>query len=223
MAQSFFNLLLAKIPETYGRWIEWANGQLSPVHGSILIDPTGASIQAGNPLAVKGQILRASVTFTRPATTTPYSVGDLIANNETAGNVVPVVVDLGVKEALIRGLDMSTADTAFPAGTTIRWHVFDAAPTYGVGDNGAAAMSVPGVGAIGCTGRQIGYIDVTVDTWLAAKAVGQGLPSSGTQDIHFVSPDGVSTSVWLVPEVRTAFTPASGAASFTAGLVGIAA
>lgn len=222
MAQSFFNKLLSTIPATVGRWIEWADGQVTPVHGSILIDPAGASIQAGNPLAVKGQILRASVTFTRPATTTLYSVGDLIANNETAGNVVALEVDLGVTEALIRGLDMLTTDTAFPAGTTIRWHVFDAAPIYGVGDNGPAAMSVPGVGAIGGTGRQIGYVDVTIDTWLSAKAVGQGLPSSGTQDLHFVSPDGVSTSVWPVPEAKVAFTPAS-AASFTAGVVGIAA
>jgi len=222
MAAGFFGKALSTLLTTNAMWIEWASGMVSPTHGAILVDPTGISIDGSNPLAVKGQILRASASFTRPATTTAYLVGDLIANNETAGSVTPIVIDLGVKEALIRGLDFSTSNTAFPASTTIRFHVFDALPTYGVGDNGAAALSVAGVGAIGCTGNRLGYIDVTVDTWLAAKAVGQGLPASGTSDLHFVSPDGTSTSVWLVPEVKTAFTPAS-AATITADLVGIAA
>lgn len=222
MANEFFNLLLSKIPATLGRWIIWANGQLSPVNASILVDDAGASIDKTNPLAVKGHIFRASASFTRPANTTAYSVGDLMADNVTAGSVTPMVIDLGVTEALIRGLDMEDSNTSFPAATTIRFHLFDAAPTFTVGDNGPAAMSAPGVGAIGCAGHRIGYIDVTVDTWLAAKACGQGFPSSGTSDIHFVSPDGVSTRVWLVSEVKTGFTPAS-ASTITAGLVGVAA
>lgn len=223
MAAGFFTKTLSTLLSSSARWIEWSDGSQAPVHGAILVDTSGAAVGGGaNPLAVKGSILRASASFTRPANTDAYAVGDLIANSTTAGSVVAVVVDLGVTQALIRGLDMTTSNTSFPAGTTIRWHVFDAVPTYGVGDNGAAALSSSGAGQIGCSGHHLGYIDVTPDTWLAAKATGQGIPSSGTSDIHFVSPDGTSTSVWLVPEVKTAFTPASGS-TITADLVGIAA
>lgn len=222
MAQNFIRVLLAQIPATVARWIEWADGALSPVHASILVDPDGASIDGGNPLAVKGRIFRASASFTRPLDTTAYAVGDLIANSTTAGDVVPVAFDLGVTEALIRGLDLHTTNTAIPASVTIRAHLFDAVPTFDAGDNDASGLSTSGVGAVGCSGRHIGYIDVTPDTWLKTKASGQGGPSSGTVDIHFVSPDGASTTVWVVFEARTAFPPASGSV-LTGGLVGIAA
>ncbi len=173
-------------------------------------------------IPVKGGEFHKYATFNRPADTTAYAVGDLLANSTTAGSVTPVYVDLGITNAIIRGADMSATNTAWPASTTIRWHVFDSLPTYGVGDNGAAFPTSPGAGQIGCSGHRLGYIDVTPDVWLTNRAVGHGTPTSPPTDIHFVSPDSVQTGVWVVPEVRTAFTPAS-ATTFVVGLFGLAA
>lgn len=146
------------------------------IAAQMLVDQDGTPLASAGALAVKGALVNALTTLTRPATTTAYSVGDLIANSETAGSVAAVAVYLGVTQALIRGLDMSSSNTSFPAGVTIRWHLFDTMPTLGTGDNGAAFPTAAGAGQITSAGKHLGYIDVTPDVWLANKAVGHGVP-----------------------------------------------
>lgn len=162
---------------------------------------------------VRSNIIRAHAQLTRDANTTAYSVGDLMANSATAAQVTPLSIDLGVTKALIREMTIHVFNTAFPAGTTIRWHLFSQQPSYGVGDNAGAFPTSPGAGQIGCNGDHLGYFDITPDVWLTDRVAGRARPTSPDgMDIHFVSPDGASTKVWLVPEARSIWTPAASSA-----------
>jgi hypothetical protein len=88
---------------------------------------------------VQGQaIIFQATAVTRPNDTTAYSVGDLLANNTTAGSVTPITLTLGRLTNLggiLRRLRLMTTDANF-FNATVRVHLFRDSPTLGVGDNG---------------------------------------------------------------------------------------
>ena len=88
--------------------------------------------------------MSARAQFTRPANTTAYTAGDLVANDTTVGNVVPLQFSLPaagrrrsgkVKNARLQ----KSSNTATNA--TFRLHLFTVAKTLTNGDNGALVVN----------------------------------------------------------------------------------
>lgn len=164
-----------------------------------------------NPMPVAaGRVqLVAAAAMTRPADTTAYASGDLLANSTTAGSVVPLEFTIGDgASGMIRRVRLRTSRTS--GGTTnamFRLHLYRAAPTPANGDNGAFSTNQ--------AASYLGAFDVTVDSQFTDGAAGNGLPLAGSE-IGFQLPAG-TTSLRGLLEVRAAYTPVSGE-QFTAAL-----
>lgn len=148
--------------------------------------------------AVKSNVI------TRPADTTVYAVGDLVANSTTAGSVTPfslatVVNPINtfytnsgrIDRCRIRKTGVSVANASF------RVHFYSAAPTVSNGDNGAWLSSIT---------DYVGACDVTVDRVFTNGSEGTGLPLSGS-GIVFSLPSG--STLYALVEARGAYTPVS--------------
>ena len=145
---------------------------------------------------------RQSASFTRPADTTAYASGDLVANNVTAGSVAPM--QFAAKRPGASQRILSAALHKSGNGVTnaaFRLHLFSASPGVANGDNGAFVPSA-------LTGY-LGAIDVTVDLAGTVGAVGSGVPRTGvaTSILSVASATGV---IFGLLEARGAYTPASG-------------
>lgn len=86
------------------------------------------------------QIWNVSASFTRPADTTAYTAGDLIANSTTAGSVVPMSFPISGNSQ--PGMTRITRVRIVKSNTTatlsqFRLHLYAASPTAANGDNGA--------------------------------------------------------------------------------------
>lgn len=143
---------------------------------------------------------RRTASFTRPADTTQYAVGDLVANNVIAASVSAVEIPAArfpggngsVKAVAIAKSAASVTASAF------RVHLFSQAPTAGVGDNAAFAVT---------NGRAKGYlgsVDVTV-----GQALGDGAQGRAVCDLQFDT-ERPSTSLFALLEARGTYTPAIG-------------
>lgn len=156
------------------------------------------------------KIISASA-FTRPADTTAYASGDLVANSTTAGSVVPitfagVVRNTGYRSVIRRaGIQPSQA---LLANGTFRLHLFTSLPTVTNGDNGA--LDVPTNLA-----TYLGWFEMV----LAIIGTGQGafgwssaVATAASDKPAFLSVN--STSLFALLEARAAYVPAS-AQTFT--------
>jgi hypothetical protein len=147
------------------------------------------------PLIVDGS------TLTRPADTTAYAFGDLVANSTTAGSVTPGTI------AAARGNDLPGTALRMrlqKSGATItnaifRVHLYNSSPTVTNGDNGAWVSTQSGY---------IGSFDVTIDKAFSSGSIGIGVPTIGST-LAFVPASGATTLYYLI-EARAAYTPASG-------------
>lgn len=149
-----------------------------------------------------------SASFTRPADTTAYASGDLVANSTTAGEVVPLSLAAARTAAgsgLIRRVRLRKTGTSV-TNAVFRVHLYNALPTPSNGDNGAWLTSA--------SASYLGAFDVTVDRAFSDGAVGTGAPLVGA-DIAFKLASG--TSVYALVEARGAYTPVS-AETFTVAL-----
>lgn len=155
-----------------------------------------------------------SANFTRPADTTQYAVGDLVANSTTAGNVValkfaPVVNTVGnaVRIEAARIFKSGTGTTS----ASFRLHLYEASPgTPANGDNGAWSTA----------GKDYaGAIDVVVDRVFTDGAFGRGLPLTNTP-MTFL-PGAGEKAVYGLLEARGTYTPGN-AEVFTVTLEGYA-
>lgn len=139
--------------------------------------------------------------FTRPADTTAYASGDLVANSTTAGSVVAlsfanVTLQTGYK-ARIKRIGLKSSGTAVTNGS-FRIHLFDGGtvPTVANGDNGAIAIATNIVGYLGS--MDIAYT-------LAGAAGAMGWSAAGEINFSSVSSKNLSGLI----EARGAYTPAS--------------
>lgn len=128
--------------------------------------PVIASANENHIGKVSGSILNPSSAFTRPADTTAYSSGDLVANNTVAGNVTPMQFTAA---RVAEGSFMIRRARMYKSGTSIttaafRLHLYKAAPTVTNGDNGVFSSS----GAA----SYIGALDITVDQAFTDGAFG---------------------------------------------------
>jgi hypothetical protein len=147
--------------------------------------------------AIGGHTGRVTGTFTRPADTTAYASGDLVANSTTAGSVTPVSFTISrttgaggmIRRARIRKSGTSITNSQF------RLHLYSASPTVTNGDNGTWLSDN--------AANYIGGFDVTIDKAFSDGASGNGLPTVGSE-INFTS-----DTIYGLLEARAAYTPAS--------------
>jgi hypothetical protein len=152
-------------------------------------------------ISVGGLCARVSTTFNRPANTTAYATGQLVANNTVAGSVTVLAFDAArfvggtgqILRARIRKSSPNLTNASF------RLHLFRAAPVVGSGDG--AAMSITGAA------EYFGALDVTVDQAFTDGAVGIGVPVAGPLMIFATVAD--SQMLYGVLEARGAYVPAS--------------
>lgn len=138
-----------------------------------------------------------SATVTRPADTTAYASGDLVANSTTAGSVTPLSFDnfarAGAHSKIRRvRIDASKADVT---NASFRVHFYGSSPTVANGDNGAISSTQSG---------WLGSVDVTV-----GQLFSDGASGAATAEIN-----AKATTIYALIEARAAYTPAS-AGTFT--------
>ena len=139
--------------------------------------------------------------FTRPADTTAYASGDLVANSTTAGSVAPISVAAARVNAgtgMIRRVRLTTSSTS-TTNASFRVHFYKTSPTFTNGNNGAWLTT---------ESTYLGSCDVTVDKAFSNGAKGIGAPNTGVE-INFDA--GAATqNIYAVIEARAAYTPTSG-------------
>jgi hypothetical protein len=162
--------------------------------------PTAAQASEAHIGEVGGHIAIASAAMTRPADTSAYSVGDLIANNTVAGSVVPIplaVARVNNGSGMIRRLRLKTNDAAF-AAAVIRVHLYRDSPSVTNGDNGVFLTT---------ESNYIGYADITLNRHFSDAEKGFGVPAVGSE--WSFQPSAGTQTIFALFEARTAVTPSS--------------
>lgn len=163
-----------------------------------------------NPIGrVGGHTATPSATVTRPADTTQYASGDLIANSTTAASVTAMSF-MAARTAhegsfMIRRARLYKDDDDTTAAK-FRLHLFDADPTGTApssGDNGAIQLT-------DIVDNHLGSIDFDASTSPDIHTDGNmaiGVPIQGTEIIAILSS---GTTIYGLLEARDTYTPASG-------------
>lgn len=123
--------------------------------------------------------------FTRPANTTQYSAGDLVANSATAGSVSPLTFSMNGlgRSGMVRRARITKTTNASTAAT-FTLHLFDNEPTVANGDNGALSVATnldSWLGTIALdmsSGAEAGGSTV-ISQVSAAVAIGVSKPTAG--------------------------------------------
>lgn len=157
-------------------------------------------------------LLTVTASLTRPADTTPYAAGDLIANSTTAGAVVPLELigaaraageAIRVERVRLRKSGPGLTNAAF------RVHLFRKTPVVSVGDNGV--FNASNVLALSDIEGHVGAVDVSMDVAAAIGARGVGVPATGTgMTCEAAGAVGHETSLWALIEARGGYVPLSG-------------
>ena len=148
---------------------------------------------------VGGTIANPSANFTRPANTTAYALGDLIANSTTNTSVTPLswtITRVAASSVMIRRVRLKKSGTS-TTNASFRLHLYRTTPaTITNGDNGAWSTSYS---------DYIGAFDVTCDRAFTDAAHGaSGNPLNGT-DICLKLSSG--STIYGLLEARAAYTP----------------
>lgn len=147
-----------------------------------------------------------SQTITRPNDSTAYTIGDLVANNVTAGSVTPFSLYIPYG----RGLELMRAalikSTATVANSSFRLHLFRDSPTVTNGDNGALSALQAGY---------FGSVDVTGATPTLTGS-GRAVGSAAT---NFVINTDLDQLVFVLVEALAAYAPGA-QETFSLQLVG---
>lgn len=149
----------------------------------------------------------ATASFTRPANTTAYADGDLIANDTTAADVAPLVWTtsrLVGQGTIARVRAYKSGPTATNANFTV--HLFNADPgTPTNGDNGAIGVA--------SAANHIGSVDCDMTSGGFAGTVGLSKAFEITNGITFdltTSQTPGERRLWGLIEANAAYTPESG-------------
>lgn len=160
----------------------------------------GSSGSFAVPTVAAGFGAVASANFTRPADTTAYTSGDLVANSTTAGSVVPLSFADAVRAeggvSRIERVRLRKSGTSL-TNASFRVHLYSASPTVTNGDNGAFLTPIS---------DYIGAFDVIMDRAFSNGAGGAGVPINGPA-ATFTVPSG--TSLFALIEARANYTPAN--------------
>lgn len=152
---------------------------------------------------ITSAVKRLSNALVRPANTTQYASGDLVANDTTAINVTPLSFSCG------RGGFRITAARLEKSGLTVtsatfRVHLWESIPTAANGDNGALSFN---------QANYVGYVDMpamlaTTNGGQAVRCAGEASSwNGGTASGLFGFAN--STYIYALIEARATYTPAS--------------
>lgn len=147
----------------------------------------------------------ASSTITRPADTTAYTSGDLVANSVTAGSVTNLqfttLARVSGGSGVIIGAQIQKSGPII-TNAAFRLHLFNTAPTYtSAGDNSAIATVV-----VASAKGYLGYIDITAMVGFSDVAWGSGAPDNSRGGIPYVA---TAQIIYGLLEARGAYTPIS--------------
>ncbi len=138
-------------------------------------------------------------TFTRPDNSTAYAAAELVANSATAASVVPLLFTDTVRDnsgwGMIRKARIAKSTTTTTAAT-FKLHLYTASPTVANGDNGAWSTTISGY---------LGAISVATDRAFTNGAVGDGVPTIGTEINYRIN--GGTTLLYGLLEVTAAYAP----------------
>lgn len=177
-----------------------------PIHGDLgTIETTLVSISGQGALVIKRT---GKQTFTRPNDSTPYSIGDLVANNTAAGSVTPLsttgatISGNGGNGTVVGAVLSKTGNSV----AQLRIHLFKASPAVTNGDNAAAlATSLD-------QDNYIGPIDVSL-----TDPINGGVSGTATnQNLDYVLATG--DTLYALVESLSAWTP-NAQAVFTLSLM----
>ncbi len=149
----------------------------------------------------------ADAEFTRPANTTAYAIGDLIANSETAGSVDPLSFTGATKYGATYGgkgrISKFKARKSGTAAALIRYHFMKTDHAVTNGDNGALVFTSLDLD------NHLGWIDVNfVGTYDAIGASG-GLVAEGLPERPIEYVLSASDTIYVFAQALSAFTPGS--------------
>lgn len=136
--------------------------------------------------------------FTRPADTTAYAIGDLVANSTTAGSVVAVTLEVSPLRnpgGTIRRVELLKSGAVLTlASFRVHFYRNGVAPAVTSGDNGAWLSTESGY---------MGSVDITID-----KAFSNGAAGFTAQLMDYLPSPGTG-SIFALVEARAAYVPAS--------------
>lgn len=177
-----------------------------------LMDGSGNDVSSSNPLPVSssgaavavGLIVTPSANFTRPADTTTYAVGDLVANSTTAASVVPLswtAARVAAGSFYVRRLRLKKSTTSTTAAL-FRVHLYSSNPSASSGivngDNGAYSTAATGY---------VGGFDIQVARTFSDGSMGFGVPIVGAE-VNVALASG--TTIWGLIECLGTYAPGSG-------------
>ena len=140
--------------------------------------------------------------LTRPADTTAYTIGDVMADSASAPTILKITDAFRFDGAgnLITSLRVST-DNKLWAGTQIRFYFYNASVTA-QNDNAAFAQLYANVS------KGAGYIDITFDSAATGASTDMVAGQNTTDRLGIQAPtDG--NDIYIIPVILTASTPTS--------------
>lgn len=145
--------------------------------------------------------------FNRPANTTAYTAGDLVADTVTAGSVAVVAIPNAVRAAgeflRVERVRLRKSGTGL-TNASFRVYLCRALPAFSVGDNGV--LNTAGALAIDDVVYVVGWFDVVMDRSATAGARGVAAPNVGAAVT--LSPSS-GTTLYAIIEALGAYTPVS--------------
>ena len=160
-------------------------------------------------------LVTVSSNFVRPANTTAYVAGYLVANSTTAGSVVPLsfgITPQGGNGFQVQRVRISKTNTSL-TNASFRVHLFEGLPTVTVGDG--AAFNASGVLS---TSGAISYLGAAAITMGVSGIDGASGQLALAAPI-ITDPSG-SSNIYALVEALAAYTPASGE-TFTVVIEGV--
>jgi hypothetical protein len=167
-------------------------------------------------------------TLTRPANTTPYSAGDSISDNATAGSVTALtatVSDTNDDPLTLVDMLVSSTDTGL-AGKRIRAYLFNSDPTASSGVVGGdnAAYSQKKAGYIGAMSGvlETGFSDGTVGRLVPSFNDGATAPTPNAAAGGFlvVKPTSGAKTLFVQYQAVDGFTPSANSTTIIANVRG---
>lgn len=158
-----------------------------------------AAVSNSNPVPTFSAPLVAANNFTRPADTTAYASGDLVAANTTNTNVTFLRLDVARGNDLPFKIVKTTLRKSANSTTNATWrvHFYNALPVATTGDNGVYTVSG--------SNNYVGYVDVATDVGHSDGAAGANATAAITG-----FPLTGNVLVYAAVEARGAYTPNTG-------------
>lgn len=155
------------------------------------------------------QLTAATSSFVRPNDTTAYTLGDLVANNTTAGSVQPLQFTLPSANFKLQRVGLLKSG-ATNTSAQFRLHLYSTGPTVANGDNGVWSTTASS------------YLgDIDIDMTIRAftdNAFGFGLFATSDVPVYLaINPS--TLLIYGLLEARAAYTPVANE-TFTGTLYG---